>query len=170
MSSPDPASTRIQIRAVEDADIEAFFEHQRDPQANAMADFPARDHETFVAHWAKIKADETVEVRTIDLAGRVVGNVVSWEQSDMRLVGYWIGRRDWGRGIATAALTLFLDEVTSRPLHAYVAAHNVGSIRVLEKCGFRLALAQNDQATARDPVEVDEHLLVLTSANGYITD
>jgi RimJ/RimL family protein N-acetyltransferase len=170
MNSPDAASTHLLIRAVEDADIEAFFEHQRDPQANVMANFPAREHEAFVTHWAKIKADETVEVRTIDLDGRVVGNVVSWEQSDMRLVGYWIGRRDWGRGIATAALTLFLGEVTSRPLHAYVAAHNLASIRVLEKCGFRLVPAQNDHATATDPAEVDEHLLVLTSANGYITD
>ena len=42
----------------------------------------------------------------------------------------------WGRGVATRALALLVDEVSVRP-HAYVAAHNVGSIRVLEKCGFR---------------------------------
>jgi RimJ/RimL family protein N-acetyltransferase len=30
-------------------------------------------------------------------------------------------------------------QVTQRPLFAYVARHNVGSIRVLEKCGFELA-------------------------------
>ena len=29
-----------------------------------------------------------------------------------------------------------MQELETRPLHAWVAATNVGSIRVLEKCGF----------------------------------
>lgn len=29
-----------------------------------------------------------------------------------------------------------MDEVPVRPLYAYVAVHNVGSMRVLERCGF----------------------------------
>src|SRR5918999_1935703 len=41
-----------------------------------------------------------------------------------------------GQGIATAALAAFLEELDTRPLYAHVATHNVGSIRVLEKCGF----------------------------------
>lgn len=52
------------------------------------------------------------------------------------LIGYWIGREYWGRGVATQALRLFVAEVPDRPLHAHVAAHNAGSIRVLQKCGF----------------------------------
>ena len=51
-------------------------------------------------------------------------------------VGYWIGKEHWGQGVATRALAAFLQFVTERPLRAHVAAHNVGSIRVLEKCGF----------------------------------
>lgn len=47
-----------------------------------------------------------------------------------------IGKSHWGKGVATAALSQFLKVVTTRPLYAYVAKHNVGSIRVLEKCGF----------------------------------
>jgi hypothetical protein len=39
---------------------------------------------------------------------------------------------------ASRALALFLAEVDERPLHAYVAAHNAGSIRVLEKSRFRI--------------------------------
>ena len=42
----------------------------------------------------------------------------------------------WGRGLATAALAEFVEELDTRPLHAWVATSNVGSIRVLEKCGF----------------------------------
>jgi RimJ/RimL family protein N-acetyltransferase len=38
--------------------------------------------------------------------------------------------------VATAALTEYLQLETVRPLYAHVAAHNAGSIRVLEKCGF----------------------------------
>jgi hypothetical protein len=33
-------------------------------------------------------------------------------------------------------MTAFLGHVVARPLYAYVARHNIGSIRVLEKCGF----------------------------------
>ena len=43
----------------------------------------------------------------------------------------------WGRGVATRALAAFLGEAeTTRPLFAGVVAHNAGSMRVLEKCGF----------------------------------
>jgi RimJ/RimL family protein N-acetyltransferase len=52
------------------------------------------------------------------------------------MVGYWLGKAYWGRGIASSALALFLDDERHRPLLATVAAHNVGSRRVLEKAGF----------------------------------
>jgi Acetyltransferase (GNAT) domain len=59
-----------------------------------------------------------------------------WEQDGRLLVGYWVGREFWGRGLATAALAELVAEIPERPLHAWVASSNVGSIRVLEKCGF----------------------------------
>jgi RimJ/RimL family protein N-acetyltransferase len=90
----------------------------------------------FLAHWAKILRDGNVVVRTIEVEGRVVGDIGSWEHDGERDVGYWIGREAWGKGVATAALTAFLGELNTRPLHAHVATHNIGSIRVLEKCGF----------------------------------
>jgi RimJ/RimL family protein N-acetyltransferase len=126
----------VNLRAVEESDLPVFFEHQTDPEANRMANFEARDRDTFMAHWAKILRDETGVVRTIEFEGRVAGNIVSWEHDGERDVGYWIGREHWGRGVATAALSAFLDELDTRPLHAHVATHNIGSIRVLERCGF----------------------------------
>jgi RimJ/RimL family protein N-acetyltransferase len=126
----------VNIRAVEEGDLPTFFEHQADPDADRMANFEARDRGSFMAHWAKILRDETAVVRTIEVGGRVAGNVVSWEHDGERDVGYWVGREHWGKGVATAALSAFLDELDMRPLHAHVATHNVGSIRVLEKCGF----------------------------------
>jgi DNA-binding HxlR family transcriptional regulator len=129
-------SGEVLIRDVADGDLEDFFEHQRDPEAGRMAAFPGREREPFMAHWCKIRADPACLTQTIVVDGRVAGNVVSWDQDGIRLVGYWIARSHWGRGVATAALALYLDRDRHRPLHAEVAGHNAGSIRVLEKCGF----------------------------------
>ena len=41
-------------------DLPILFEHQRDPVANEMAVFAARDWDAFVAHDAKIRSDPTV--------------------------------------------------------------------------------------------------------------
>jgi RimJ/RimL family protein N-acetyltransferase len=43
--------------------------------------------------------------------------------------------------------------VTARPLHAHVAAHNAGSIRVLEKCGFRRDRVQATAPASDDGIE-----------------
>ena len=80
----------------------------------------------------------------IECDGTVAGHIGTFEQSGRRLVGYWIGRDFWNRGIATAALTALLDREPRRPLHAYVAKTNLGSIRVLEKCGFTVAGEHRD--------------------------
>ena len=102
-----------------------------------MAAFPPRDRDAFMRHWRKILADEAVITETVLVDGRVAGNVVSWEHDGERDVGYWIGKQFWGKGVATAALSEFLIQVTTRPLHAHVARHNVASVRVLEKLGMQ---------------------------------
>jgi RimJ/RimL family protein N-acetyltransferase len=128
----------VELREVIDEDLPILFGHQQDPEATAMAAFPARDRETYLAHSARIRTDPTVTFRTIVVDGQVAGNIVAWDDGDQRAVGYWIGREFWGRGVATRALAAFIDVVTTRPLYAHVAKHNVGSIRVLEKCGFTI--------------------------------
>ncbi len=128
----------ILLRDVIASDLPVFFQHQLDPEATAMAAFPSRDEESFMAHWAKIMADEANILKTILFDGQVAGNVVCWEQGGERAVGYWLGREFWGRGIATRALKEFLGIVTTRPLLARVAKHNLASRRVLEKCGFKM--------------------------------
>jgi RimJ/RimL family protein N-acetyltransferase len=138
----------VSLREVTDADVEIFYEHQRDPAAVEMAAFPARDKQAHMQHWAKIRTDATVVTRTIQYGDEVAGNIGSWIQDDKRLLGYWIGRDYWGRGIATSALAQFVDLLAERPLHAYVAKANVGSIRVLEKCDFEV----QSEAAAEDGV------------------
>lgn len=119
-----------------DEDLPIFFEHQRDPVANRMAAFPPRERDAFMTHWGSILRDASVIVRTIELDGDVAGNVVLFGFEGRREVGYWIGREFWGRGVATRALSAFMQEVEERPIYAGVAETNVASIHVLEKCGF----------------------------------
>ena len=152
----------VALRPVEDDDLAVFFEHQRDPEATAMAAFPAREREAFDAHWAKIRADATTVQRTIVADGAVAGNIGGWEQDGQHLLGYWIGGQYWGRGIATAALAQFVNELSIRPLYAHVVAHNVGSIRVLEKNGFRRDRVQ-EAATPSPEDGIEEFIFVLDS-------
>ena len=124
------------LRDVTESDLLILFEQQLDPEATAMAAFPSRDKESFMRHWANILANESVIVKTIEYEGRVAGSIVSWEMDGEWEVGYWLGKEFWGKGIATQALAEYVRLVKTRPLFAHVARHNVGSRRVLEKCGF----------------------------------
>ena len=128
----------IRIRDVEEADLAVFFQHQADAEASRMAALPPRGSKEFTDHWNKILADRDVIAQTILCGDQVVGNLVSFLQSGRRLVGYWIGREHWGRGIATRGLQQFLELIRIRPLYAHVAKHNAASLRVLEKCGFEV--------------------------------
>lgn len=101
-------------------------------------------------HHRKVLADDTTINQTILFAGAVAGNIVSFEQNGRREIGYWLGKLFWGRGIASAALTAFLDQDTTRPLYAHVAKHNRASLRVLEKSGFMVC----GQETGDDGVDL----------------
>jgi RimJ/RimL family protein N-acetyltransferase len=138
-STAAPMEGSVLLREVREGDLPLLFEHQRDSVANEMAAFPAREKEAFMVHWGRILGDEGVIKRTILFGADMAGNILCWEQSGRLLIGYWIGRQFWGKGIASTALSVFVTQVRARPLHAHVAKHNVASIRVLEKCGFRLS-------------------------------
>jgi RimJ/RimL family protein N-acetyltransferase len=131
-------SPAIFLRDVTTSDLPNLYEQQLDPEATAMAAFPSRDHEAFMAHSAKIMADESVIFKAIVFDGQVAGSIVSWEMAGEREVGYWLGKEYWGKGIATRALAEYVKIVQTRPLYAHVAQHNIGSRRVLEKCGFKV--------------------------------
>ena len=150
----------ISLREVQEGDLPTFFEHQRDPLANQLAAFPARDQDAFIAHWSKIMKDESVILRTILFDGRVAGNVLSFEMDGEREVGYWLGREFWGKGIATQALAKFLAQIQARPLYAHVAKHNVASRHVLEKCGFALS-GEEKEFSNLNGVQVEGLILIL---------
>ncbi|HKI86355.1 MAG TPA: GNAT family N-acetyltransferase [Thermoanaerobaculia bacterium] len=145
----------IELRDVSRDDLPVFFEHQRDPVAVKMAAFRSREWEEFEKHWERILADPATTQRAILVDGKVAGNIGAYDaggERGERLVGYWIDRALWGRGVATRALELFLECEAKRPLHARVVTTNRGSIRVLEKCGF-VRIGNEVDVTAEPPVE-----------------
>ncbi|MFE6775955.1 GNAT family N-acetyltransferase [Streptomyces sp. NPDC057702] len=138
----DGAATRIGdvgLRDVERADLEVFFAFEQDQEAARRAHFPSRERERFMTHWEnRVLSDPTTFTQTVLADGEVAGNIVSWEDEGRHLVGYWFGRPFWGRGLGTRALARYLDLVPHRPLYADPFASNVASVRLLERCGFRL--------------------------------
>jgi RimJ/RimL family protein N-acetyltransferase len=153
------------LRNVVNDDLPIFFEYQLDQEANYMAAFTAKDptnQEAFMAHWHRNLADKTTINQTILFNGQVAGSVSSYENEGKPEVTYWLGKDYWGKGIATRALTEFLAHHNkTRPIYARVAKDNIGSRRVLEKCGFTIIGEAKGFANARDQ-EIEEFLLELT--------
>jgi len=137
----------IVLREVEDADLHAFYSYLQDPQAQAMASSSVEDGtdpQAFDAYWARLRRSTTAITRTIALAADpehdVVGHIERFDDEERPYVRYWVDREHWGRGIATAALRMFLGEVvTERPLFARQNRANDASLVVLKRNGFKLA-------------------------------
>ncbi|HAY95384.1 GNAT family N-acetyltransferase [Shewanella oncorhynchi] len=129
----------VSLRPIIESDLEAIFVHQSDPIANQLAQFPPRDREAFFKHWHQnILGQVNVLPRAIVVDGKFVGNIGHWQSDGQALIGYWIDREYWGKGIATQTLAQFLPLVSLRPLFAHVAKHNLASQRVLLRHGFVL--------------------------------
>lgn len=129
----------MMLRDVVDADLMTLFEHQRDPEACAMAGFASRDQDAFLAHWRNnVLANPRSTARTVLLDGHVAGYVSSWEVEGDCFIAYWFGREYWGSGLARAAVREYLRaHEPRRPVYADVIPSNMRSIRLLERCGFR---------------------------------
>lgn len=75
----------------------------------------------------------------IIIADQLVGMVGMTGVVEPVETGYWVGRPYWGRGFATAAVALLIEEARRRGIRrlaAHVFPDNVASARVLEKNGF----------------------------------
>lgn len=159
-------SDDVRLREVQETDLELFFEHEHDPETVRRSKFVPRERERFMTHWAtRVLGDPTVLVRTVTVNGEVAGNVVSWSEEERRFIGYVFARKYWGRGIGTRAVTLHLLQERTRPLYADPFSGNLGSVRLLERCGFRrtetvrhgehehLMLVLDDPASGKRPAD-----------------
>lgn len=129
----------VTLRTVADDDADAIFAMMRDREAVRMAAFTAADPDdraAFDGHLRWLRASPTVSMRAVEADGVFAGTVAAFTLDGEREVTYWIRRALWNRGIATAALRLLVAAEPVRPLHARVAADNIGSRRVLDRAGF----------------------------------
>ena len=153
----------VSLRPVEDRDLEALHRQWTDPESIRMAAFTAEDQHdrrAFLERVSRLRADPSVTHLVIDLDGAAVGTIGSFRIDGEREVTYWVDRAHWGKGIATAALRLLLDGIAERPVHARAASDNAGSLRVLEKVGFRLVGVDRGFAAGRGE-EIEETILRL---------
>jgi RimJ/RimL family protein N-acetyltransferase len=153
----------VTLRPIEDSDLDALFEHMRDPESVRMAAFTATDPDdraAFDARMARSRAAPEGTMCAVLADGRLVGSIASFVLDGETELTYWIDRSVWGRGVASRALALFLDVVRVRPIHARAASDNAGSLKVLERAGFRVVGTATSYANARGG-EIEETILRL---------
>ncbi|MGW6007980.1 GNAT family N-acetyltransferase [Streptomyces sp. NPDC055210] len=129
----------ISLRELQDSDLPVFWAQLTDPELQHMAAVTRRYHYDrghFDQHWAKVRSDPSVLLRTILADDAVAGHAAVFGSPSAREVTYVVGRSHWGRGVASRALAELLKLEDTRPLYADAAADNAGSLRVLEKSGF----------------------------------
>jgi RimJ/RimL family protein N-acetyltransferase len=145
-------------------DLDAIFEQMRDPESVRMAAFTPEDpndRSAFDAHMAKVLSSSENRFRAIVCDSRLVGTIASYVSEGATEITYWIDRACWGQGIATRALSLLLGEISDRPIRARAASDNAGSLRVLQKAGFRPIGTEVSFAPGR-ATEIEETVLELS--------
>jgi RimJ/RimL family protein N-acetyltransferase len=153
----------VALREVRASDLDALFRQMSDPESVRMAAFTSEDpgdRRRFDAHMARVLSSPDVTHRSITYRGALAGSIAGFVVDGQTEVTYWVDRALWGRGIASQALVLLLDLVPTRPLYARAASDNIGSLRVLEKAGFRVVGTEVSFAPGRG-AEIEETILRL---------
>ncbi|MCX2574648.1 GNAT family N-acetyltransferase [Pedobacter sandarakinus] len=155
----------LTLRPTEAKDLETLFEFQCDQEAASLAAFMPKDATDKIAYLKKhlkLLNDPTVNNQTILLNNSIVGSVAKYIIEPDAEITYWIDRKYWRRGIATTALKKFLEIESTRPIVGRVAFDNLGSQKVLEKCGFIKIGADKGFANARQ-TEIEEFIYRLSN-------
>jgi RimJ/RimL family protein N-acetyltransferase len=153
----------VALRPVEDEDLDAIYRQMTDPESIRMAAFTAEDQtdrRAFLDRMSRLRSDTSLSFLVIDADGSVAGTIGSFRIDERPEVTYWVDRALWGKGIATAALRILLAQTPERPLYGRAASDNVGSLRVLEKAGFRRVGVDRGFARGRGE-EIEETILRL---------
>jgi RimJ/RimL family protein N-acetyltransferase len=153
----------VSLRPLEGRDLDTLFQQVTDPESIRMAAFTSEDwtdRDAFLNRTARLRADTSVTHRVIDVDGAAAGTIGSFRIDSQLEVTYWVDRTQWGKGIASAALQILLAETAERPVYARAASDNIGSLRVLEKAGFRRVGVNRGFARGRGE-EIEETILRL---------
>ncbi|QIL76626.1 GNAT family N-acetyltransferase [Hymenobacter sp. HDW8] len=155
---------QVTLRPTERADLEFLFQFQLDEEAGYLAAFMPENHtdkEAYVEKYTRFLNDPTIHMQTILVDEIIAGSISKFEREGDAEITYWIDRRFWGKGVATTALMNFLILENTRPIFGRVAFDNLGSQRVLERCGFVKIGTDKGFANARQ-TEIEEFIYKLT--------
>jgi RimJ/RimL family protein N-acetyltransferase len=154
----------ITLTKTEKDDLNAFFQFQLDKEANYLAAFTAKDPNdktAYIEKYSKFLTDPTINMRTIKVNDEIAGSIAKFVMGNEAGITYWIDKKFWAQGIATAALKNFLKMEQVRPIYGHVAFDNYGSQKVLEKCGFVQIGKDKGFANARQ-AEIEEYIYKLS--------
>ena len=152
-------------------DVAALAElaNDRDVARYLTYRFPSPYTRADAEEWIRLKLGETPVLHwAIEHDGALAGGIGVTPGTDERggtaMIGYWLGKRFWGRGIATDALRAVTAHTlaTLRPhrLWANVFAGNAPSARVLENAGYVREAVLARSLVDRDGTVHDELIFV----------
>lgn len=153
----------ITLRPTTVEDLEILFTFQLDTEALHLAAFTPKDptdKAAYIEKYTKLLSEPTVNNQTILFENQIVGSIAKFVMFGDNELTYWIDKKFWGKGIATAALKRLLSIEHSRPIFGRVAFDNFGSQKVLEKCGFTKVGTDKGFANARQ-TEIEEYIYQL---------
>jgi RimJ/RimL family protein N-acetyltransferase len=142
----------INIRPLKTSDIQSIYENVKDKiitRYTLQIPHPYRkiDAEKFIKDSQRTWKEKSAYVFGIELkdSKEIIG-VVSLDKVDKKNkrseLGYWLGKKCWGKGITSAAVKLVLafgfNELNLHRIYSIVFASNTASLRVLEKNRFLL--------------------------------
>jgi len=140
-------ATGFALRQYRHGDEASLALHANNPRIwrNMPDTFPHPYTEHDAVSWVEANAQHAAHL-AIEIEGAVGGGIGFTPQQGnldrMATIGYWLGERFWGRGIATRALELTtayaFDTTDLARLEAHVFEWNAASCRVLEKAGYEL--------------------------------
>ena len=154
----------IKLRPTEISDLDNLFQFQLDKEGGYLAAFMPKDptdKSAYINKHTKLLNDPTINNQTIIFDNTVVGSIAKFIMEGDTEITYWIDRNFWGQGIATSALNDFLKIESTRPIYGRVAFDNLGSQKVLTKCGFIKIGTDKGFANARQ-TEIEEFIYKLS--------
>jgi ribosomal-protein-alanine N-acetyltransferase len=161
-------------------DVEALLEIANDPDVTRFMNhrFPSPYTRADADAWIRIQLAEP-EVRNwaIEVDGALAGGIGltagTHEHAGNVAIGYWVGRRFWGRGIASDALRTATSHVLAalrpRRLWANVMGANAASVRVLENAGYVREAILARAIVDRYGSAHDEHIFVFPQTAAELT-
>jgi RimJ/RimL family protein N-acetyltransferase len=138
----------LRVRDWRKDDLESLLRYANNPNiaANLRDQFPyPYTRREGIEYLNYVRSTHVPLAFAIEFGGEAIGGIGFKQGIDIaRLtmeMGYWLGEPFWGRGLTTRAVTAASDWAFDNykivRIFAMVFAHNLASLRVLEKSGFQ---------------------------------